>query len=416
MYRIKADGVYVTEAAASDPRCVARMRRMLPNIDGPELRTVSYEELNRLVSEERWFSAGRRGQIKDGGNAKVLFNKFVWRSPDEQKSVFAKYPNLRSHLFLGNGAWGFRDKEPLRQMGGVCQSAWEIHAAYGCLHACEYCHVQKFLNIMLNLEEFVERLAEFSKTIPWQRLYKYDNMTDTICFEPEYGASDIMVKWFAGQPDKFLMLYTKSDNVEHLLNLDHRGHTIVNWSLSCDTVSRRIEHNAPTMDQRIRAIQLCQQAGYTVRVRVSPIVPIKNWREEYRTMLRRLLRVAQPDVITIDVLGWMKPQQVRTGMDLSLWDDEYRRIFEEIEKLGDVRRGKPFHPDGKQLFPHEAREKIYLFFMDEIRRVSPETPVAICMETPEMWNALGAELGMSPDSYFCCCGPKSGAGGCSDGV
>ena len=128
-------------------------------------------------------------------------------------------------------------------------------------------------------------------------------------------------------------------------------------------------------------------------------------------MLRRLFRAAEPDLITLDILGWMLPKQIREGMDLSLWDEQYLRIFEEIEKLGPVRRGKPYTPDGKQLFPHEAREKIYIFFIDEIRRVSPETPVAICMETPQMWDALGAELGLSPDSYFCCCGPRSGPGG-----
>ena len=220
-----------------------------------------------------------------------------------------------------------------------------------------------------------------------------------------------MVNWFATQPDKYLLLYTKSDNVDHLLKLDHRGHTIINWSLNCDTVSRKVEKDAPPMDQRIHAITLCHEAGYTVRARISPIIPVKNWREEYRTMLRRLFRAAQPDLITLDILGWMTPKQVSEGIDLSLWDEGYLKIFEEIEKLGDVRRGKPFNPDGKQLFPHEAREKIYTFFMDEVRRISPETPVAICMETPQMWDALGAELGMSPDSYFCCCGPQSRPGG-----
>jgi hypothetical protein len=107
----------------------------------------------------------------------------------------------------------------------------------------------------------------------------------------------------------------------------------------------------------------------------------------------------------------MTPKQVREGMDLSLWDDEYRRLFEEIEKLGDVRRGKPYYPDGKHLFEHEAREPIYHFFIDEIRCIRPETPVAICMETPQMWDALDAKLGMSPEGYFCCCGPRSGKGG-----
>ena len=58
-------------------------------------------------------------------------------------------------------------------------------------------------------------------------------------------------------------------------------------------------------------------------------------------------------------------------------------------------------------FPHEVREGIYRFFIEKIREVSPGTPVVTCLETPEMWSALGAELGMDPENYICCCGPSS---------
>tara|TARA_B100001971_G_C17925321_1_gene399890 strand:+ start:135 stop:290 length:156 start_codon:yes stop_codon:yes gene_type:complete len=50
---------------------------------------------------------------------------------------------------------------------------------------------------MLNLEELAEKVRAFGETIPEQNLYKFDNMTDTICLEPEYGASEIMVNMFA---------------------------------------------------------------------------------------------------------------------------------------------------------------------------------------------------------------------------
>ena len=64
-------------------------------------------------------------------------------------------------------------------------------------------------------------------------------------------------------------------------------------------------------------------------------------------------------------------------------------------------------PNGKQVCPHEARARVYRFFLAEVRRRSPGTRVALCGETPEMWDELGDELGMSPDRYVCACGPTS---------
>ena len=68
---------------------------------------------------------------------------------------------------------------------------------------------------------------------------------------------------------------------------------------------------------------------------------------------------------------------------------------------------QPYYPDGKHFFPHALRAMIYRFFIDEIRKHSPNQRVAICMETPEMWDEFGEELGMNPTDYVCCCGPAS---------
>jgi spore photoproduct lyase len=308
---------------------------------------------------------------------------------------------LSAYHFLGDGHWTYRDSESSRN--GICKSAYEIHSAWGCYHACDYCHVKNFLNIMLNLEEFVEHLDELVNRESWQKLYKYDNHTDTICLEPEYGASELLVNYFAAQENRYLMLYTKSDNVDHLLKLCHNGHTIINWTVSCNTVAREIEKRTPSMKERIQAAAKCQKAGYTVRFRFSPIVPIRNWQAENMRMIEEVLEHVKPDLITMDILGWMSAEQIRNCMDLSLFDDEYRHLVEDMAQKGVTRVSDSV----KQIFPHPARVRLYRFFINEIRRMSRETPIAICMETEEMWKELSDELGMQRDDYVCCCGPRS---------
>jgi spore photoproduct lyase len=154
------------------------------------------------------------------------------------------------------------------------------------------------------------------------------------------------------------------------------------------------------MEERIQAAAECQKAGYTVRFRFSPIVPVRNWQDENREMMERLFAAVKPDLITMDVLGWMSARQIKNSMDISLFDDEYRQLVEDMAAEGVLN-------DGKQIFPHSARARIYRFFIEEMRRISKETPVSICMETEEMWQELSGELEMTRDNYACCCGPKS---------
>lgn len=400
MVKMKPPKVYIHDSILADKLSKKRLDKMISAMEAENLQVVDDSALAEAIKVHKWREMGpkRTGELGRKDDPIVIFNNFRFLSNEENKELARKYPELARYNFLGNGHSSFRDANSFSR--GVCKSAHEIHSAWGCYHACDYCHVKDFFNIMLNLEEFVEHLDGLVKREGWQKLYKYDNQTDTICLEPEYGASELLVNYFAKQKDKYLLLYTKSDNVEHLLNLDHRGNTIINWTLSCDTVAREIEKKAPSMDERIEAAAECQKAGYTVRFRFSPIIPIKNWQAENTEMIENMFAKVKPDLITMDVLGWMSAMQIKNSMDISLFDDEYRDVVGQMAAEGVTNKGK-------QISPHSVRLGIYRFFIDEVRRVSPDTPISICMETNEMWQELSDELKMTKENYACCCGPVS---------
>ncbi len=409
MVPIDADAIYVTERAQADPQCVARMERMWPHIRADRVEVVTDARLNDVVTERSWGRTGgqRTGELRRGKKLTVVFNRFEWLDSEQWWRRNERFPALTRFLLDGNGAWRLREGERFAHtMKCVCQSAWEIHCAYGCAHACAYCHVADLLNITLNLEELADCVEDLVRHHPTQQLYKFDNLTDTICFEPEYGASRIMVERFARfrddptAPDAYLMLYTKSDNVAHLLDLDHRGRTVVNWTLSGQTQSALLERGAPPSGARIAAARQCQDAGYTVRVRLSPIVPVVDWRDENRHLVEQLFEHVSPDIVTIDVVGWMSAEAMRGSIDLSLLESRFRAEVEALLGADD-----PF--EGKHLFSHELRAEVLGSVIDEIRRACPDVTIAICNETFEMWSELGPRLGQRPDRYHCCCGPTS---------
>lgn len=411
MYPITPRNVYVHERVLADPRCVARMERMMTGIE-PDERPVTVDDakLNEISREKRWdrVTEWRTGQYNRTRDPDIIFNTYAWREPGEQAEYEERFPYLRYARLGGAGFVGYRDGESLLQRrNGICQNAHDLHSAWGCLHACDYCNIGTFLNIHLNLEEMVERLPAILDEHRWCKLWKYDNQTDTITFEPQYGASELMTGVFRERADQFVMLYTKSDNVDHLLELDHGRRTIISWTISSETVAREIERNSPTTSERVEAARKCQTAGYHVRARFSPIVPVKGWREEGSRMIAEYLAKVQPDVITMDTLGLLGYDRLCGCFDLELLDPVYVQACRDIYEA-DEHPGKPFWPAGKQMFPHDLRLDILRRYVDEIRRHDSEVPISFCDETPEMWAEFTREeLGHGPEDYVCTCGPTS---------
>jgi DNA repair photolyase len=404
MYPIHVDEVHILRRVHDDPLAERRLQRMLVALKPTTIHDIDDAELERVVARSGGTGGHeyRTGSYQRQGTPAIIFNTF--RHDDHDLAVARKaHPALDTCMLLGQGA--ITTRAGYYQHGPdwcQCQSAKEFHSIYGCLHACDYCHVENFLNVMLDLEWLAATVERTIAATPGQQLYKYDNQTDQICFEPEYGASELFVNLFARQPDKYLLLYTKSDNVDHLLGLDHRGHTIVNWSLSPATQSTAIEKGTPPVEQRIDAMQRCQGAGYPVRCRFSPMIPLTGWQEEYATMIDELFDHATPDVITLDIVGFMSPSQMKAALDTSLFDPRAKALLDEQEK-------RHVQKWGKHVFPHSYRKEIYEHVIRKIQHRQPGQLIAICNETFDMWEALAPVLGANsdPGQFTCCCGPNS---------
>jgi DNA repair photolyase len=402
MLGLPATKLLMVEGIEHDPVLRARAERLRAHIPADEIRTVTDEELNAIMGDvlANMPRHGMTGDIRPV----VILNRFRFDDSEEecQRRIEA-YPHLSTLKLNGYGGFDWRPSgsEPMRKEKGlVCQPAWHIHTIVGCHFRCAYCNLGWFVNLMMNIEEYVARLDGFLARCPEQKLFQWDNYTDTVCFEPEYGAAKELVEYFAHRPGQALELYVgKSDNVDFLLDFDHRGHTVCCWSLAGETQCSRFEPRSAPMAARIEAMRKCQDAGYPVRVRLSPIVPVKNWREENRDMLGLLFSKVEPDVLTIETIRFLDHPAMAESFDLELLDPECVRLVKETE-------GQEYR-QGCEL-PHAYRKQIYDLIIGETTRLRPEMPIAFCRETFEMWDDYRdyfSAHGQNTDKYFCNCGP-----------
>ena len=255
------------------------------------------------------------------------------------------------------------------------------------------------MTLMLDLEDFADNVRRTLVARPHQKLYRYDMYSDSICFEPEYGASQILADVFAKSKDQHLLFYTKSNNVDHLLELANRERCVFYSTLSTDHAAREFEPGAPSLDQRIQAMRRCQEAGYTVRAGFSPIIPIREWREDATVAIEKLFAKVTPDTVRLWLLSMTSVPEFDGAMGFSRMD---RRLADMAIRADPQKVGRWNAP-----FPTEARAEIYAHYIDEIARVSPRTPVSLCSEAPDVWALLKGKLKMEPDGLFCCCGGRS---------
>jgi len=252
---------------------MARVERMLPYIESPgEPEVIDDDEWHQLVIDHRLNALRRHGREPDVVQPIVVFNQYLYaHTPEEREQRRRQYPELFRHPhehYGGYGGFDWRcsgDAAYRRSTGLVCQPAYAIHSFWGCHFRCAYCELGHVANIYVNLEDWAENiksgLANLDRS-PNQKLFQWDNGTDAVCWEPEYGGTRLLVDLFARQRDKHLELYVgKSDHVDYLLDYDHKGHTLCCWSLGGETQCREIEPRTAGMEARLAAARRCQEAG-----------------------------------------------------------------------------------------------------------------------------------------------------------
>ena len=422
MYDLSPKAIYAHRRVFDNPLAAARMERMLGAIgvavdDVPVVDLDDIDEINATAQATEEIASpevlrGGHGRVRQGylkldHDPVLVFNTFVWDKSEriEPPRQFSNpHASRLQKQFCGVGEDFAVSRRVLHtgRKGYVCQGGWGIHTLGGCVHKCDYCAQGFIVNIMVDIEDFCQFLPQVFEENPEQTLYRYDLYSDILAFEPEYGASELLAECFAAH-DRYLLLYTRSANVGWLADLPHKEHVPINWTLATETQARTIERDSPSLAERIEAMRFCQDHGFTVRAGFSPIVPIREWRSETTDMLELLFRRVQPEVLRGWVLAMMEAAEFEAMFDVSAMDERFMaRMREEADALADKHHAP---------FPLDVRGDIYEHYLNEVDRLSPETPFALCTEHPGLWDRFEDRLKMSRDRMFCCCGGISPPGG-----
>ncbi len=357
MYPLQPPSIHILARALDDPRSAARIERMLAAV-GRELGSVEVvpdRDIPDLVARQGWADTRRRQGAYDGHREPAwVFGTMRFEDTPSVGPVLADCPpgtsaGLVANL-LGRGGRGVM-REQYTSPRGVCRARVQFDTVYGCPHGCVYCGAGHVAVIHTNLEEFVTReVIPAAEAEPWQKVFMFNSsLSDTLCWEPEYGLSKLVGEYFAGTADQHYLIHTKAANVDFLAELDHRGRTILLWSLCGETASRVIEPGTASPDERIEAARKCQAMGLPVRFKLKPIVPVRGWREEYAALVCPAAGAGPAGQHRAVHAGLDGRRRARTIVDVDLLDPPFLQALRDgAESMRGVTAGP---------FPHAARER-----------------------------------------------------------
>ncbi len=411
MYTLHPLKVFVFDRVYEDKLCVRRLDRILNGLaNSPEVTVFNDGDIPDVVAELENFpsSVNITSQIPGTFTRPLVFTTMQFRSPGfDFMKLQEKYPSdiTRRYLKLISGYMTTAiDQHPHmrdRENNCVCWSTYNFGTIAGCSHGCLYCgegREGKFLTIALNLEEVMEKIVRpIIENNPWSRVFRMIlSGADLVTFEPEYGLFEIFAETLSCYPDRYGYFHTSSSNVDWLADVKHRDRLIGVWSVSCETVAKKFEPGTGRYTDRFDAAKKCQDMGIPVRYKFKPVIPVKNWRQEYASAIEYALKKTEPESIGFCVYMWNDYDSMVSKLPVDLLDQEF---VEGAKDSAEQMKGKVYGP-----FPHEIRKKIYQHLIQEVRRHSREVLLYLSTETREMWDELKDELGQDPRSYICGCG------------
>jgi spore photoproduct lyase len=234
--------------------------------------------------------------------------------------------------------------------------------------------------ICTNLEDLMAEVRSTLELSP-ARIYRIGTgeLADSLALDHITSYSRRMVPFFASRPNGVLELKTKSDQISNLEDLDHRGHTVVAWSMNSRRICSTEEHDAPDLDKRLAAALKCQEWGYKLAFHFDPIIYYESWEDEYREVVRELFRSVDPDRV-----AWVSLGALRFTPHLQ---EFVRRRFPASK----VTYGEfvPGH-HGKLRYFRPIREEMYRKMKSWIKAEAPQVFVYLCMESRAVAKAVSS--------------------------
>ncbi len=256
---------------------------------------------------------------------------------------------------------------------------YQLPLVTGCMGQCEYCYLNTqfgknpYIRVYVNLEEILSRTASYiEQRKPATTLFEGAATSDPVPVEPYTQSLANAILFFAGQEHARFRFVTKYTDVDSLLNLDHRGNTMIRFSINAEPIILNYEHLTPSLQQRLQAASKIAQAGYPLGFIIGPVILFNGWEQAYQDMfeeLRERLNIHRNNRISFEIISHRFTARAKNTIlgvnpSSSLPMDERERKY----KYGQFGYGK-------YVYQPEQMKSIQNYFSQAVPAFFPESSI-----------------------------------------
>ena len=271
---------------------------------------------------------------------------------------------------------------PTKLTDVVCPHFLELKWATGCPFSCAWCYLNGTLRFMPRksqpsvkpYEKIEHHVRTFLENVNGcGELLNTGELADSLMHEKNGDPfSKFIISLFQEQHRHKVLFLTKAKHIEHILDINGQKQAVMSFSLNADEVAKRFEKVAPPVAERIEAASKLSKAGYEVRIRIDPMVPVPNWQQQYLRLVDDVFAKFIPSRITLGSLRGLQ-STINMSPDKS-WVD----YLSEKSNWG-------------KRIDSDTRYLMYHTLMEYIRDKFDYTNVALCKETVGVWDRLGMD-------------------------
>lgn len=313
----------------------------------------------------------------------------------ELEAVFGQYPESltagKQHLLLCRNLGHFFKPCPATREYRCCEYQ-VLNIGMNCPMDCVYCILQAYLNqpwlsFFVNIDTMLTEMTKAFTAEP-DRFFRIGTgeFTDSLALDRLTRLSTVLVQFMADQTQGVLELKTKSAVIDNLEGLDHKGRTVIAWSLNSASIMAREEIRTATLEERLTAARRCAQWGYKLAFHFDPIIDHPGWEEGYESTIKRLFEVVPARAIVWISMGALRYLPSLKVIGTGRFPQSRIYYQEFIEGLDG--KSRYFRPHRVGLYQHVYR------LLHE--RADPSTCIYFCMESDEIWREV---MGFVPGDF-----------------
>lgn len=176
------------------------------------------------------------------------------------------------------------------------------YTSSGCSAMCLYCYLVcnynkcSYLRLFVNREQMLEKIIKTANKSEKELTFEIGSNSDLVLENTITGNLKWTIEEFSKTAKGKITLPTKFDMVDDILDLDHRGKTIIRMSFNPKEVINKIELGTSSLEKRIVAINKLKKAGYTVGILIAPVIFIEDWKTHYKELIEQLSLLLSEEV------------------------------------------------------------------------------------------------------------------------